>query len=127
MKRPHRIAPALLAAAALAGLAPADNAVALGAGLFLLGLGWSCTLVAGSTLLSESVPAGSRQDAQGLSDLTMNAAAALAGAVAGGVVAWLSYGWLALLAGAIVLPLAIGAWSARRAGPRAALTPHHLP
>jgi MFS family permease len=103
----------LLAAAAIAGLAPADHHVAVGGGLFLLGLGWSCCLVAGSTLLSESVPVASRQDSQGLSDLTMNVAAAIAGAAAGGVVAVLSYGWLAALAGAIVLPLAAGAWRTR--------------
>ncbi len=101
----------LLAAAALAGLAPPERPVAVGTGLFLLGLGWSCCLVAGSALLSESVPASSRQDAQGLSDLSMNVCGALAGAAAGGVVAVLSYGWLALLAGIIVLPLALGAAS----------------
>lgn len=99
----------LLSASAVAGLAHADSAVAMGAGLLLLGLGWSCTLVAGSTLLSESVPATSRQDVQGLSDLAMNTCAAVGGALAGGVVAWASYGWLALLAGAIVLPLAVAA------------------
>lgn len=107
----------LLAAAAIAGVAPAHRTGAVGAGLFLLGVGWSCCLVAGSTLLSESVPAASRQDCQGLSDLSMNVAAALAGAVAGAVVAVLSYGWLALLAGAIVLPLALSAWAARGPAP----------
>lgn len=107
----------LLAAAAVAGLAHADHAVVMGAGLLLLGLGWSCTLVAGSTLLSESVPSASRQDVQGLSDLSMNTCAAVGGALAGGVVALLSYGWLALLAGAIVLPLAVAAL--RRGAPEA--------
>jgi MFS family permease len=108
----------LLAAAAVAGLAHADHAAMIGAGLLLLGLGWSCTLVAGSTLLSESVPASARQDVQGLSDLAMNVCAAVGGALAGGVVAWASYGWLALLAGAIVLPLAVAA--VRRGAPRKA-------
>lgn len=104
----------LLAAAAIVGLAPAHDSTILGVGLFLLGLGWSCCLVAGSALLSETVPAGSRQDAQGLSDLSMNAFGAVAGALAGGVVALLSYAWLAALAGAVVLPLAVQAWTARR-------------
>jgi MFS family permease len=104
----------LLASAAVVGLAPADSSTTLGVGLFLLGLGWSCCLVAGSALLSESVPAPSRQDAQGLSDLSMNGFGAVAGAMAGGVVALLSYSWLAALAGAVVLPLAVQAWSARR-------------
>ncbi len=104
----------LVCATAVAGTAHADHAMMLGAGLFLLGLGWSCCLVAGSTLLSESVPAPSRQDVQGLSDLTMNTCGALAGVIAGGVVAVLSYGWLALAAGLIVIPLATRAWSTRR-------------
>jgi MFS family permease len=104
----------MLASAAVVGIVHADDSIAMGAGLFLLGLGWSCCLVAGSALLSESVPAGSRQDAQGLSDLSMNAFGALAGALAGGVVALLSYTWLAALAGVVVLPLAVRAWAARR-------------
>jgi len=109
----------LLAAAAVTGSADADHSISMGAGLFLLGLGWSCCLVAGSTLLSESVPAASRQDVQGLSDLTMNLSGALGGLVAGGVFAALSYGWLTLLAGVIVLPLAVRAGSARRSAVRA--------
>jgi MFS family permease len=104
----------LLAAAAIVGLAHAHDSLTMGVGLFLLGLGWSCCLVAGSALLSESVPAPSRQDAQGLSDLSMNGFGAVAGALAGGVVALLSYAWLAALAGAVVLPLAARAWAARR-------------
>jgi hypothetical protein len=44
----------------------------------------------------------------------MNGFGAVAGAMAGGVVALLSYSWLAALAGAVVLPLAVQAWSARR-------------
>ena len=47
----------LLAAAALAGTAPPGAAVQLGVGLLLLGLGWSCGLIAGSTLVTESVAA----------------------------------------------------------------------
>src|SRR3954468_24992359 len=45
----------LLTAAALAGTAPSGAALQLGAGLLLLGLGWSCGLIAGSTLVTESV------------------------------------------------------------------------
>ena len=106
-----------LAAAVIVGTAPADQSTWLGAGLFLLGLGWSCTLVAGSALLSESVPAASRQDAQGLSDLSMNLCGAIAGVLAGVIVAALSYSWLALLACGLVLPIGIGAWTARHPEP----------
>jgi MFS family permease len=45
----------LLLAAVIAGTARADDAITLGIGLFLLGLGWSCTLIAGSAYLSETV------------------------------------------------------------------------
>lgn len=107
----------LLTAATIAGAAHADTSTWIGGGLFLLGLGWSCTLVAGSALLSESVPAPSRQDAQGLSDLAMNLCGAAAGITAGIVVALLSYAWLALLAAAIVLPIGVGAWTAMRSAP----------
>ncbi|PXY30052.1 MFS transporter [Prauserella sp. PE36] len=99
-------------AAAVSGAAAADNAVQLGIGLFLLGLGWSCGLVAGSALLSESVPAPTRTAAQGVSDLVMNGSAAIGGSLAGVVVAFASYGWLA--AGAAALMIGIGLYSAAR-------------
>ena len=38
----------LLLSTLVAGTAAADDAQRLGVGLFLLGLGWSCTLIAGS-------------------------------------------------------------------------------
>jgi MFS family permease len=41
-------------------------------GLLLLGVGWSFGLVAGSTLLSESVPAVNRVEVQGAGDLLMS-------------------------------------------------------
>jgi len=88
----------LVGSAIIAGTAPADNEIQLGIGLFLLGLGWSCTLIAGSTLLSESVSDHYRAPAQGTSDLIMNLSAAVGGALAGVIIAFLSYGWLCALA-----------------------------
>ena len=86
----------------ISGLAPADNVVVLGIGLFLLGLGWSFTLIAGSTLVTDSVEANERPSVQGLSDLSMNAAGALGG-IAAGFIMWLGgYGWLCALA---IIPL----------------------
>jgi MFS family permease len=73
----------LLAAAALAGTAAPGAAVQLGIGLFLLGLGWSCGLIAGSTLVTESVGPDVRPTAQGGTDLLMGLGAALAGVVGG--------------------------------------------
>lgn len=86
----------------ISGLAPANNVLVLGIGLFLLGLGWSFTLIAGSTLVTDSVEANERPSVQGLSDLAMNSAGALGG-IAAGVIMWLGgYGWLCALA---ILPL----------------------
>ncbi len=99
----------LLASAAVAGTAPAGDSARLGVGLFLLGLGWSCGLVAGSTLLTESVPASARTSVQGAADLAMNAAGAVGGALAGVVVAVASYGWLTVGAAVLVGLLVVGA------------------
>ena len=94
----------LLAACAVAGTAGHDT-VRLTAGLALLGLGWSGTMVAGSTLLSESVPGSDRPSAQGLSDLLMGLAGAGAGALSGFVVEVAGYPTLALLAALATVPL----------------------
>lgn len=92
----------------ISGLAPADNVFVLGIGLFLLGLGWSFTLIAGSTLVTDSVEANERPSVQGLSDLSMNAVGALGG-VAAGLIMWAGgYGWLCAFA---ILPLiALAIW-----------------
>ena len=89
------------------GKAQADDAYTLGIGLFLLGLGWSCTLIAGSTLLSESVSAEFKASSQGASDLVMNLAGAGGGAIAGVIIGTLSYGWLCLAAALPVLALGV--------------------
>ncbi len=111
----------LLLACAISGTAPADDAPRLGLGLFLLGLGWSCGLVAGSTLLTESVPEQERPGAQGSSDVVMNVCAAIGGALAGIVVAVASYGVLAALAAIPVVLLL--AWMMSPATRESAPTP----
>ena len=103
----------LLASALISGLAYADAVVQLGIGLFLLGLGWSCTLIAGSTLLAESLPAEIKASGQGLSDLSMNGGGALGGALAGIVIAVSSYGWLCAIMALPVLYLGAKAWRLR--------------
>jgi MFS family permease len=95
----------LLLSALVAGLAPSHASTQLGIGLFLLGLGWSCCLVAGSTLLSESVPVAARPGVQGAADLVMGLCAALGGAVSGLVLGAFGYGVLNLLAAALVVTL----------------------
>lgn len=97
----------LLLSTVISGKAQADDAYTLGVGLFLLGLGWSCTLIAGSTLLSESVSAEFKASSQGASDLVMNLAGAGGGAIAGVIIGTLSYGWLCLAAALPVLALGV--------------------
>jgi MFS family permease len=97
----------LAASCVLAAWAPADDVLLLGIALFLLGLGWSCTLIAGSTLLVEDVDAADRPTVQGASDLVMNVAGAVGGAIAGVLVALTSYAVLCLVALVPVLALAV--------------------
>lgn len=84
----------LLASMLVSGFAAPYDSVLLGIGLFLLGLGWSFTLIAGSALLSESVETSMKPASQGASDLMMNLSAAGGGALAGVIIGLLSYGWL---------------------------------
>nr|WTA69215.1 MFS transporter [Micromonospora sp. NBC_00855] len=94
----------LLAACAVAGTA-GHHTPRLSVGLVLLGLGWSGTMVAGSTLLSESVSAAVRPSVQGLSDLIMGLAGAGAAVVSGFVMQFAGYPVLTLLAAVAAAPL----------------------
>ncbi len=97
----------LAIAMTLAAVAPDDAHSLTGAALFLLGLGWSACLVAGSTLLSRSVPEDIRTSAQGLSDLTMGALASIAGIASGPVLAYFGFHWLAVGCGLLLIPAAV--------------------
>jgi MFS family permease len=98
----------IIAATVVTGTAPADGAGQVCLGLTLLGVGWSCCLVGGSTLLSESVDIGVRPAVQGVADLIMGLSAAGASALAGLVIGAWGYGVLNGLAGAMMaIPLLI--------------------
>ncbi|EWT06428.1 MFS transporter permease [Intrasporangium chromatireducens Q5-1] len=80
--------------------------------LFLLGVGWSCTLVSGSTLLTNSLTTGERPAVQGLSDVLMGLGGAGGGALAGVVVGGLGYAWLAggaAVVGVVIMTIALSA------------------
>ena len=94
----------LLAACALTGTAGYDS-MRLAIGLTVLGMGWSSTMVAGSTLLSESVDVHVRPSAQGLSDVIMGLAGASAGAMSGVVMEAWGYPMLALGAALAATPI----------------------
>ncbi|MGK5729347.1 MFS transporter [Streptomyces sp. URMC 124] len=93
-----------VAATLLAGTA-GDRRWAVTAGLFLLGIGWSCATVAASTLLSESVDAAHRAEVQGASDMLMGLVGAAGGALSGAFVAMSGYGGLNAAAAVLVVPV----------------------
>lgn len=97
----------LAIAMTLAALAPDDAHGLTGVALFLLGLGWSACLVAGSTLLSRSVPEDIRTSAQGMSDLTMGILASIAGTASGPILAYFGFHWLAVVCGLLLIPAAL--------------------
>lgn len=99
----------LVSACVLAALSQAGWSLGLLAALFLLGLGWSCTMVAGSGLIAGGSAVQDRASVQGASDLTMGLSAAAAGALAGVVVQYLGYDWLGAL-GALTA-LCLGAYT----------------
>ncbi len=86
------------------------SAPAVFVGLFLLGVGWSFGLVAGSTLLTESVPADTRVEVQGAGDLLMSLCGGTAAFASGFVKASFGFGTLALagtLLGGVLLVYAL--------------------
>ncbi|MFM7014604.1 MAG: MFS transporter [Actinomycetota bacterium] len=104
-----------LAALLIAGLGSEEEHLVT-IGLFLLGLGWSASTVAGSTLVAVSVPAEQKTNVQGLSDSLMNLSGALGGAVAGTVVsifAFTGLNFAALAPVSVISVLSIFTWRYR--------------
>ncbi len=99
----------LLTSGVLCAMAGPRDTALLSVGLFLLGLGWSAGIVAGSALLTESVPLRVRAGAQGLSDVTMNVGGAVGGIAAGIVVAGASFAVLGIVAAVVVVPYLVAA------------------
>lgn len=114
-----RLGAVLLLAAGLAGaLVPATSVTGLTAALFLLGLGWSMSLVGGSTLLVQAVPVERRAAAQGNADLMVGLAGA-SGSLGSGLVLALS-GFVAIaLLTAVVSAGLLGVAGARSRRSRA--------
>jgi len=97
----------LVAAVAVGATASEDAHLAVGVALTLLGLGWSCCMVAGSALLSGSVPAQVRTQVQGAGDLVTGMAAVAAGVLAGPLLASGGYARLNLAAMVILVPVVL--------------------
>ena len=93
---------AVLAVAFLvAGTAGPHDVAMLSCGLFLLGLGWSASLVSGSALLVDAVPPADRPGVQGRADLAVNLSGALGGSLAGLAMAATSYAVLNAVAASL--------------------------
>ncbi len=89
----------LLVSLVLCGFAPEGSSWQIFAGLFLLGLGWSFSTVAASTIIADRTPLTARTDVQGTSDMAMSLTAAGGGALAGVIVQAFGYPVLAAFAG----------------------------
>ncbi len=96
----------LVASTALAATSESGASGRLTIALILLGLGWSCTLVAGSTLLTGALDLDDRPAGQGVADVAMGLAGGGGGALAGVIVD--QQGFAALAIGAGVIAVAIG-------------------
>jgi MFS family permease len=97
----------VVAGACVTGMASAHDAWQMGAGMVLLGCGWSAGVVAGSALLTESVPARLRLSTQGVADLVMNVGGVVGGLLAGLVVSLWSFTVFGLLVSFAALPFLV--------------------
>lgn len=95
-----------LAAALLAGVLR-ESVTAMMVALFLLGLGWSCALIAGSSLMAATAPNDIRVPLQGLSDMTMSLCGALASGFSGVVMWWSGYAGLNVLVALLTVPIIV--------------------
>ncbi len=85
--------------AEVAAHTPADVAWGMFAGMFAVGLGWNCCLVAGTALFTAAVPTGDRVPVQGAADLLMSATGGIGGIAGGAVVAWQDFQFLSHYSG----------------------------
>jgi MFS family permease len=91
----------LTGAGALAATADPASSAVLAIALFLLGLGWSLCLVAGSTLVVDAVPLARRPQAQGNADLLVGIAGATGGLGSGFLLGAAGFAAVGLLAAVI--------------------------
>jgi MFS family permease len=95
----------LAGAGLLAAVVPPDDGTLLMLPLFLVGFGWNLSFVAGSSLLTSGGAFADRARLQGLVDASVWGTSALAGVVAGFVVALADYAVLCLAGAALAVVL----------------------
>ena len=80
----------------LAGTAPYDGLFALALGLAVLGLGWSCSFIAASSMLFASAPPDVRQVVEGWADSAAWTMVMVGSVGSGVLMGTIGYGWLNL-------------------------------
>jgi MFS family permease len=117
----------LLAGAEFAARTSAADSLGVIVGNFLIGLGWGFGVIAGSSLLTESVSIEDRVSVQGAADLAMSGFGAGGGLSSGAVVALASYADLGRASVAVAGVLLVGtAFHWMRRGDRPATVPVRL-
>lgn len=107
---------AILFASLVTAWVGSESYALVGVSLVLLGLGWSASTIAASTMLVDSVPLGDRPGVQGVSDLLMNLTGAAGGALAGPTLTAFGYPGLGLAC--MVLVAGVVVWALLRASVR---------
>ncbi len=110
--RSIRLGAVILGTGVLAAVIAGYQSVLIFAGLFLLGLGWSFGLIAGSSLLVSASDDEYRVASQGLADAVLSLLGGGAAFASGFVKESFGFHWLSNLA--FVLALAIGVWASSR-------------
>lgn len=100
-----------------------DSTTAITVGMVLIGLGWSASTVAASTLVSELVSGAAGLRIQGRSDLVMNIAGAAGAALAGPVLALVGYAGLSFAVMGLAAMVVAAAFVVGRRRP---IAEHHL-
>lgn len=108
----------IILAALLCGMLGADSVPAVMVGLFLLGLGWSFVMIAGSAMLNSAVPEQVRAPAQGMLDSATYLGAAVGAGSAGVILSLLGFAELNAVAMLLLVPVAVLALAARGSRPR---------
>lgn len=85
--------------AEVAAHTPPEVAWGMFLGLFAVGLGWNCCLVAGTALFTAALPTRERVPVQGAADLLMSGSGGLGGILGGFVVAWQDFQFLSHYSG----------------------------
>lgn len=101
----------LVAVSCVLSPAASTSVVTMFVAMFTLGVGWALAIIAGSTLLSDSVPAVHRVHAQGTADLVTAFAGGLASVLYGVALGRIGFGAVALVS--LVLTVPVLAWVAR--------------